>query len=362
MKTTNKSLSSISLFSGAGGMDLGFKNAGFKVCWSNDLDAKACDTYKSNFSSTNECGPIEEFKRELKSYSDIDCVFGGPPCQGFSVAGKMDLNDPRSKLVYEFMKIVKLIRPKSFVMENVPSLATLEKFRLFRKQLIEEAINCGYSVDLKVISSSLFGIPQERKRMFFVGILGKYYFDLDERIKQFFKNPEATYDAIKDLGIQGTKKNPKTSNAVVTLAQKPILRKSAYAGMLFNGAGRPINPSKPSPTLPASMGGNKTPIIDERLYYHDGYDWVENYHKHLIKGGEPYNMYDVPSTIRRLTIREASRLHGFPDEFNFSGAKTSIYKQIGNAVPPKLAEVIGSIVSNILLGEKYNQSQLTINI
>ena len=118
--------------------------------------------------------------------------------------------------------------------------------------------------------------------------------------------------------------------------------------MLFNGAGRPIDPNRVAPTLPASMGGNRTPILDERLYYGDGFDWISMYHRHLIKGGDPYSKHAVPSSLRRLTIRESTRLHGFPDDFIFCGLKTAIYRQIGNSVPPTLAQAIAAIVRDIL--------------
>ena len=140
MNDRKNTLSAISLFSGAGGMDLGFERAGFDVHWSNDLDGTACETYQTNFSSENVIGPIENLAKSLKRFSEVDCVFGGPPCQGFSVAGKMDLEDPRSKLVYQFMDIISVLRPKSFVMENVPSLATLNKFSKFREQLVQHAL------------------------------------------------------------------------------------------------------------------------------------------------------------------------------------------------------------------------------
>ena len=351
MNARKNTLSAISLFSGAGGMDIGFERAGFKVHWSNDFDTKACETYRSNFENENICGPIEESLTTLNKFADIECLFGGPPCQGFSVAGKMDLNDPRSELVYKFMEIVETLRPKSFVMENVPSLATLSKFSEFRSQLIQKAHKLGYSIDLQIFSSAEFGVPQDRKRMFFVGVLGDHHVDLKIRALKYLKEPVSTFEAISDLGIQGTDVNPKTCNAAVTLAAYPVLRKSPYSGMLFNGAGRPIHPTRPSPTLPASMGGNKTPIIDERLYYGDGFDWVSEYHKHLMSGGQPYPMHDTPKYIRRLTLRESSRLHGFPDEFLFCGGKSAVYRQIGNAVPPTLAEMIALMVQDILLDE-----------
>ena len=127
-------------------MDLGFERAGFDVHWSNDLDGTACQTYQTNFNSENVIGPIENLAKSLKRFSEVDCVFGGPPCQGFSVAGKMDLEDPRSKLVYQFMDIISVLRPKSFVMENVPSLATLkcgvEKKHMASHSQIMRAARC----------------------------------------------------------------------------------------------------------------------------------------------------------------------------------------------------------------------------
>jgi len=149
MNYRKNTLSAISLFSGAGGMDLGFERAEFDVYWSNDVDGTACETYRANFNSGNVIGPIENLSKSLRRFSEVDCVFWGPPCQGFSVAGKMDLDDPRSKLVYQFMDIIRVLRPKSFVMDNVPSLATLNKFTKFREQLLQHAHRLGYSIDLQ---------------------------------------------------------------------------------------------------------------------------------------------------------------------------------------------------------------------
>ena len=108
--------------------------------------------------------------------------------------------------------------------------------------------------------------------------------------------------------------------------------------------GRPINPNVPAPTLPASMGGNKTPIIDERHYYGDGYSWIEEYHQDLLRNVDPKQMTETPLSFRRLTLKEASILHSFPEEFIFEGPKTSIYSQIGNAVPPILAEAVARTI------------------
>lgn len=157
-----------------------------------------------------------------------------------------------------------------------------------------------------------------------------------------------TIQAIGHLGVQGTELNPKTCNAVVTLAENPVMRRSPYAGMIFNGLGRPLNPNVPCATLPASMGGNKTPIIDERQFYGDGLSWVEEYHSHLSSGGRPYGMNDTPEYIRRLTLNEAQILHTFPEDYDFAGGKSAIYRQIGNAVPCGLAEAVAKTTMDVL--------------
>ena len=346
--------SAISLFSGAGGLDWGFEKAGFDILFANDVDKNACSTYNFNFLNNSLCAPIEECKSELISLRGVDCLFGGPPCQGFSVAGKMDLNDPRSQLVHHFVKVLGIIDPRSFVMENVPSLATLKKFSEFRIQLFNETKNLGYKTELVILNSSEFGVPQSRKRMFLFGIKDDINLDISVRKNRYLKSPINTYEAIKHLGCQGTELNPQTCNAEVTLAANPILRKSPYAGMLFNGLGRPISPNVPAPTLPASMGGNKTPIIDEEQYYKSGLSWVENYHKHLRSGGNPYLMHDAPKSLRRLTLKEAAILHSYPEDFKFQGPKSSIYKQIGNSVPPGLSFVVAQIALELLNNQKVH--------
>ena len=341
-------LSAVSLFSGAGGLDIGFEKAGFDIVFANDLDKNACLTYNSNFSNQSICGPIEEFSDDLINFKGVDCLFGGPPCQGFSVAGRMNLDDPRSQLVHHFVKVLGIINPRSFVMENVPSLATLEKFSHFRSQLFSETNRLGYKTELVILNSAEFGVPQARRRMFLFGIKEDFNIDILSRKNNYLKSAITTFQSIHHLGCQGTELNPKTCNADVTLAAKPVLRKSAYAGMLFNGLGRPIDPNVPSPTLPASMGGNKTPIIDEEQYYGTGFSWVEKYHKHLRNGGQPYGMHDAPTSLRRLTLKESAILHSYPKDFLFQGPKSSIYRQIGNSVPPGLSYVVAKMILELL--------------
>ena len=356
--TNTSILKSISLFSGAGGMDVGVINSGFDIIYANEINKHAVETYKTNIGDHISHADIEDELEKLGQFEGIDLVFGGPPCQAFSVAGKMDLDDPRARLVHTFMDVVTLIKPKMFIMENVKALAKLTKFSDVRSQLISIAENAGYTVDLCVLNSKDFGVPQSRERMFFVGIKQASAFSLETAVERYKKEPITAGEILRSIGKQGTKKNPQTCKAVVTLASNPIMRKSPYAGMLFNGAGRPINPSGQAQTLAASMGGNKTPIIDERHVYDHKESWIENYHTHLSNGGVPFNWKDTPDFIRRLTITEAKKLHSFPDEYKFHGPTTAVYAQIGNAVPCFLIEAVCKGVLDIHLNHATNATKL----
>ncbi len=351
-------MTAVSFFSGAGGLDIGFADANFEILWANDFDTNAVSTYRANIGQHIVLGDVESELGNLNAFRGVDCLFGGPPCQGFSVAGKMDPSDPRSKLVNIFMEAVSIIRPRCFVMENVKALAKLEKFGDVRKSLIKKSVQMGYRTELVILNSRNFDVPQSRERMFLIGFMDCENIEFLARTKRHTSPETNTRDAIKHLGPQGTDLNPKTCNAVVTIAQKPVLRKSAYAGMLFNGLGRPLNPASPCATLPASMGGNKTPIIDEKQFFGDGSSWVEKYHSQLRTVNTPLGMYDAPAFLRRLTLKEAAILHTFPLDYHFSGGKSSIYKQIGNAVPCQLARAVASTVVDIFNNEPIPNSNI----
>jgi len=145
----------------------------------------------------------------------------------------------------------------------------------------------------------------------------------------------------------GTKNNPKTCNAKITLARFPIMRKSPYAGMLFNGAGRPIDVMGHSNTLPASMGGNRTPIIDENHVFNGSRNWIEKYHEILTKEKKTEDIC-IPDYLRRITIKEAALIQTFPADYKFIGRDNSIYSQIGNAVPCDLAFAVASALNNAM--------------
>lgn len=339
----------VSLFTGAGGMDIGFEQAGFATVWANDVNPDACATFAKNRSTTTvRCGELQSYLEEISKLSAPDVLIGGPPCQGFSVAGYMDVNDPRSELVFTYMEVLRRLAPRAFVLENVKALASLAKFRPIRERLLREARAAGYDVELIVVRASDYGVPQARERMLIVGFKDARAADFVKRLEKQKRAAPNLRDAISHLGRAGTVNNARVCKAKVTFASNPVLRASPYAGMLFNGQGRPLDLDGYSSTLPASMGGNRTPIIDEEALYSGAVPWVIKYHDGLMKGAKVKAGSAVPARLRRLTIDEAATIQTFPSDYQFVGRNSSIYAQIGNAVPCELARRVGVAVAETL--------------
>ena len=165
-KLASNTIRTISLFSGAGGLDIGAIYAGAQIIWANDMKKEACESYALNIGEHIHQGDINSYIPSLSDYDNIDLVIGGPPCQGFSVAGKMDANDERSKLIWSYAKVIETVKPKAFVMENVKALATLEKWASVRAALLTKFADLGYSVNFMVLNASDFDVPQARERVF----------------------------------------------------------------------------------------------------------------------------------------------------------------------------------------------------
>lgn len=337
------SVKGISLFSGAGGMDVGFAAAGVEILVANELNKDAADTFAANHGMTKLLrGDICDYIEQLQAYEGVDVVFGGPPCQGFSVAGKMDPNDERSQLIWRYLDVIETVRPKLFVMENVKALGCLEKWAPIREAYLKRTSELGYSCNYVVVNSADFGVPQKRERVFFVGVRGEQDFSLFiSELEKHKAKPQTLRELLSGITKAGTDEHPLTCTARITLAANPVMRKSPYAGMIFNGLGRPMNLDSVSATLPASMGGNKTPIIDSRLLEDPcAEDWVKEYHKGLSDGSISPEFKLAPDFLRRLTIMESALIQTFPGDYVFKGSKSSIYTQIGNAVPCRLAEAV----------------------
>ena len=344
-------ITAASLFSGAGGMDIGFTRAGFDVVFANELEKTFASTYEAYFGKgTIVQGDICDHMDDLRELGHVDVVFGGPPCQGFSVAGKMDPEDPRSKMVWRYLDAVEILQPKVFVMENVRALGKLKKWEPIRSEFIKKAEELGYKVFYNVLNAVEYGVPQKRERVFFVGVKG-----LETSSDEFMsalaahkKTPQTIREVFSQYDRIGTGNNPDTCTAFVTLAAKPVMRKSPYAGMLLNGQGRPMNLDGYSQTLAASMGGNKTPVIDQvALDNPDEPNWIERYHKKIVDGDIEPEFAWAPDRLRRLSITEAAALQTFPDNYPFQGNNGKIYCQIGNAVPCNLAEAVATTVKEL---------------
>lgn len=351
----------VSLYSGAGGLDLGFARAGFTPVFANDIDPFAVQTYNrlDQVKDPEWAEAASRFKEHSAVCGDIrvagsileegmaDLVIGGPPCQGFSVAGRMDPNDPRSRHVFDFLGLVARIKPRAFVMENVAALARNKRWADIITALKETAAP-HYKVELVVLNASHWEVPQARERMFLVGLpYDGPDFSLAEAPTASV--PPTVREALSMLPQVGRPGNDSLCTASITLAKNPILRRSPYAGMLFNGQGRPMKLDRPAPTLPATMGGNRTPIVDQDELTTSSSPWIEQYHHRLFHESEkPLTALPEHANLRRITVQEAAAIQSFPLDVPWQGRQSAVYRQIGNAVPPRLAYHVAKAVARAL--------------
>ena len=344
----------VSLFSGAGGMDVGFHAAGADIRRACEMDADAAATLAA---SSRGCevfaGDVAAFRGMLAA-GEADCIFGGPPCQGYSVAGKMDPGDPRSRLASAFLECVETVKPSIFVMENVDSLATLAKWRGAFLDITGKAGELGYGTATFVLNANDYGVPQNRRRMFMFGARGMADDGIRAPVSATLAslaspgNGGTVRDVLSRLGPAGTSSNPLTCTAAVVYARNPVMRPSPHAGMLFNGAGRVLKLDAPAPTMAASMGGNKTHVVDEAEMFGREPSFVEEYHRHLRAGGAP-RTGRAPPRLRRLTLGECMAFQAFPAGHPFRGSTGKVYRQVGNAVPCRLAEAVGTAAMGLFL-------------
>ncbi len=332
----------VSAYSGAGGLDLGFREAGFDLIWAIDSDPDAVETYRANLGDHITLGELPDHPLPVDLKPDV--VIGGPPCQGFSVAGQMDPNDPRSSHVHHFLDLVEFYEPVAFCMENVRPLAMSDRWRGVRQKVLQRARELEYQIEVLVLNAADYGVPQARERMFLVGVRG----GSPLCPVPFTKNsPLTVRDALSRLPAFGSPGNNIRCTARIVPAPRPVMRPSPFRGsLLFNGSGRVLALDAPARTLPASMGGNATPIIDQLELEAAADPWVVGYHARL-RAGRPPNK-NVPRRMRRLTVEEAAALQTFPRSWQFHGRAGSNFRQIGNAVPPALATAVARSIRDAL--------------
>ncbi|WP_342217540.1 DNA cytosine methyltransferase [Spiroplasma endosymbiont of Amphimallon solstitiale] len=388
----------ISLFSGAGGLDLGFYNNNFEIIWANDFDKVSVETYKKNLGNHIIYGDITKINSSSIP-NNADVILGGFPCQGFSVANnKRNMKDMRNYLYLEMVRIINDKQPKIFVAENVKGLLSMENGKIL-EMIIKDFKDIGYEVDYKVLNSADYGVPQLRERIVIVGNkIGKKNlfpkkthdnFNLKDYQKQITVKESIGF--LKDIEVS---ENPiKINNMIIKnhIASENVLSK--FWKRKYNITQREIcdylnkwkkNTGISIKTIDKIFGYKHTAGHWFRKDNNSGsipkpHDWWKL--KELLKFDNKYDKqvtefiekditfeqslrivnWDKPSdTItasqpeihinkkRRLSIRECAILQSFPLNFEFNGSKSGMYRQIGNAVPPLLAEKIAKCVIEML--------------
>jgi len=310
----------IDLFSGAGGMSLGFKKRGFNTLFAIEYNNKFASTYSYNFPKVNLI--IEDIKsindtsvKKLLNGEKVDIIVGGPPCQGFSKAGNIGrkfLEDERNELFKEFVRFVRLIKPKMFILENVASLKTHNKGKTL-KEIIIAFSEIGYEVKHEVINSAEYGVPQERRRIFIVGTLGINDFQYPSKTKR----RKTIKDAISDLPTLRSGEVSVIPNHNAMNHSDQMLHKMSF---IKDGGNRDSIPENLRP---------KSGDIRKYIKYNSEKPSV-------CVTGDMRKIFHYEQN-RALTARELARIQTFPDNFIFKGTSIDIQQQIGNAVPPLLA-------------------------
>ena len=363
----------VDLFAGAGGMTLGFEQAGFDILASVEIDPIHCAIHKFNFPFwTVLCKSVEETTgAEIRNSSkiahqEIDVVFGGPPCQGFSLMGKRSFDDPRNSLVFHFIRLVVELQPKFFVLENVKGM-TVGKHQEFIAEIINQFTESGYQVNAnyQVLNAANYGVPQNRERLFLLGSrqnieLPKYP---EKMIFPNLKSP-TVWDALQDLPVIENYPELYQQDWILTEFSNP----SNYAKKLRNLEIAKNNYSYKRQydltLLTSSLRSKHSTESMERFAStpHGKIESISRFHKldpdglcNTLRAGTPSNKgaFSSPRPIhpfipRCITVREAARLHSYPDWFRFHPTKWHGFRQIGNSVPPLLAQAVAEEIIKVL--------------
>ncbi len=310
MHTINN-LSMVSLFSGAGGLDIGFENCGINTIWANDINNDACETHKLWSKATVIHGDIA--KIDFSEIPKADIISGGFPCQGFSLAGPRKIDDKRNVLYKYFVKLVEEKKPYVFVAENVKGILTLGEGMII-EAINEDFSSRGYNVYPTLVNAANYGVPQDRWRVIMIGFRKDLKVSNYEFPKPFIKKV-TLYDALHNLP------EPKQSD----------ICQGAFSSR-YMSRNRKRNWSEVSYTIPA---------MSKQVTLHPS-------SPDMKKIGDDNWVFGAGKT-RRFSWQEAAAIQTFPQNMQFAGNLTSKYKQIGNAVPVKLAEVIATSIKETLL-------------
>ena len=341
-----KKYSVLDLFCGAGGLSLGFKLAGFEIVGGVEWDKAAMETHSNNFKTKFEfCGDIKKITNEqiLSNLNGVDVIIGGPPCQGFSAANRHEKedDDPRNKLFFEYLRFVKILKPKAFVIENVRQILTKDN-GYAKDRILKITEELGYNVTVKVLLASDYGVPQDRRRAVFVGVRKDLNssFDFDLMTKK--QNVVTVYDAIGDICY------PERN-----ITNEFLMYAKDNDGILENH-----NPKFPNVKVQERMsyvpqGGNWRNVPEElwdtkRDNRHSSAYRRLAFNEPSITIDTGHMNYFHPIENRIPTVRESARLQSFPDSFVFYGNQGQQFRQVGNAVPPLMAKAIATVLKELL--------------
>jgi DNA (cytosine-5)-methyltransferase 1 len=317
----------IDLFCGAGGLSLGLEAAGFETVLAVEYDLNACKTYRAALPHV-KIHPGDVRGVNFAKWRGVDLIAGGPPCQPFSTGGHRKGRLDERDLLPEFVRAVVEARPRSFLLENVPGLAS-PSHREYLYEVLKPLIDLYRVSEPVVLNAADYGVPQSRRRLVVAGVLeGEFQLPSGNPKHQV---PAGVVLSREPVG--------EPNNSKIVYAKNPDLRPNPYHGQLFNGGGRGVDLEAPAPTILASSGGNKTHFLDVGGH-------VPPYHRHLMTGGKP-RIGELPEG-RRLTVAECAALQTFPVDMKFHGARSAQYTQVGNAVPPKLAAALGGAIREAL--------------
>ena len=346
-----KSNNVIDLFCGCGGFSKGFEDAGFEIVLAIDSWKDAIDTFnKNHHKPTGVTKNIYDFtNNEIKKIAkdnNVVGIIGGPPCQGFSMVGKREANDERNTLYLQYVRFVEQIKPEFFILENVKGLLTLKK-GYFKKEIIERFSSLGYNVTYKVLRACDYGVPQKRERVFFVGLRKDIFKN------EFFQYPNSvnhivsTKEALSDLPSLDNNELATEYKTKPTNDFQKLMRK--HSKSLKNNE-KTEHTEQTKKIISMIPDGGNIKNLPEKYYK------VRNYSSAFkrMNSKEPSTTIDCGhrnyfhyEENRIPTVRESARIQSFPDDFIFLGTKTSQYTQVGNAVPPLLAQSIGEAIKSM---------------